>query len=93
MEKEEIIKEYEKSKKDIEDLLKLDPEKRKDGFMERIRSLDEDDEVYEYFVDTLSYKRIDKIHAYCNDFMKCGSKTAVRRNHDYPGVVLTTADS
>ena len=25
MEKEEIIKEYEKSKKDIEDLLKLDP--------------------------------------------------------------------
>ena len=55
MEKEEVIKEYEKSKKDIEDLLKLDPEKRKDGFMERIRSLDEDDEVYEYFVDTLSY--------------------------------------
>ena len=93
LEMEQIVAEYEKSKEDIDALRELDSEEKKKAFMERISALDDNDEVYEYFVDTLSYKRINKIFEYCNDFMKYGSKTAVRRNHDYPGVVLTTAHS
>ena len=35
----------------------------------------------------------EKIVDYCNDFLVFGTKNEARREHDYPGIVLTTCHS
>lgn len=69
------------------------PSDRKTALLEKMKEIDESDEVYESFLNTLEFKSIDQIFEYCNKFYDYGTTSAVRRIHDYPGVVLTTAHS
>jgi superfamily I DNA/RNA helicase len=66
---------------------------RKARLMELLEALDDEDEVYESFLETLKRKPMAKLFEYVNDFTRFGSAAAVRRTHSYPGVVLTTAHS
>ena len=66
---------------------------RKEKIIELLGALNDEDEVYESFLETIKRKRMDKLFEYVNDFYRFGSSAAVRRNHSYPGVVLTTAHS
>lgn len=59
-----------------------------------LQDLDDDDEVYESFIDVLKSKGdIERIISYCQDFEKYGTGNEVKRVKTYPGVVLTTAHS
>jgi superfamily I DNA/RNA helicase len=70
------------------------PHEKKDALLEVLKSIDHnDDEIYQQFLDTLSRKTFEKIVEYCNDFLVFGTKNEARREHDYPGVVLTTCHS
>ena len=68
---------------------------KKEMVLDLMTLIDEDeDEVYESFIETLKTKRtFGKIREYCRDFYEYGTQAAYRRLHDYPGVVLTTAHS
>ena len=53
-----------------------------------------DDEVYNAFLATMEFKpSVRNIYEYADDFREFGERAAFRRNHSYPGVVLTTAHS
>ena len=70
------------------------PQERKDALMEILKSIDHnDDEIYQQFLETLNRKSFEKIVEYCNDFLVFGEKNEARREHNYPGVVLTTCHS
>jgi superfamily I DNA/RNA helicase len=70
------------------------PHEKKDALMEILTAIDHnDDEIYQQFLETLSRKTFEKIVEYCNDFLIFGTKNEARREHDYPGVVLTTCHS
>ena len=69
------------------------PEEKKKRLMELLQYIDRDDEVYETFITTLGFKSFDKLLDYADKFKIYGSKSSVRRVHNYPGVVLTTAHS
>lgn len=70
------------------------PHEKKELLMEILTSIDHnDDEIYQQFLETLSRKSYEKIVEYCNDFLVFGTKNEARREHDYPGVVLTTCHS
>lgn len=61
---------------------------------EMLEKIDEDDEVYESFIEKLSFRKSTRaIIDYCKDFEKYGQKEAIRRTRDYPGVILVTAHS
>ncbi len=77
------------------EILKNYPEKQKmETICQMLEALDEDDEVYENFVDTLKGKNtVKKLVQYCMDFELYGAECAYKRQSDYPGVVLTTAHS
>ena len=69
-------------------------EEKKERLIELLTCLDEnEDEVFESFIETLKTKPVSKIFDYVSDFYRFGSTAAVRRTHNYPGVVLTTAHS
>ena len=78
----------------VEEMKRL-PEKQKlQSLHAMLDALDENDEVYESFVDTLKSKPcVSKVMEYCENFLLFGSTCAVRRKNDYPGVTLTTAHS
>lgn len=64
------------------------------AFMEMLEGINCEDEIYEKFLEKLSYRKsLDELVQYCEDFGKYGKKLSVRREHDYAGVVLTTAHS
>lgn len=68
-------------------------EKRK-AFFDILALFDEDDEIYEEFVETLQNQpSMAMIYQYCNDFNLYGDREEKRRENNYPGVVLTTAHS
>jgi ATP-dependent exoDNAse (exonuclease V) beta subunit len=70
------------------------PHEKKELLMEILTAIDHnDDEIYQQFLETLSRKSYEKIVEYCNDFLVFGTKNEARREHDYPGVVLTTCHS
>jgi ATP-dependent exoDNAse (exonuclease V) beta subunit len=70
------------------------PHEKKDALLEVLKAIDHnDDEIYQQFLETLSRKTFEKIVEYCNDFLVFGTKNEARREHDYPGVVLTTCHS
>jgi superfamily I DNA/RNA helicase len=96
---------FEKTAEEIEKLLdearvdaaivdsKLEHEK-KDALLDMLKTIDRnDDEIYQKFLETLERKTFEKIVDYCNDFLVFGTKNEARREHDYPGVVLTTCHS
>lgn len=72
-----------------------DASEKKTAFMDALKAIDRnEDEVYENFLETLERKpEVGAICDYLDEFYLYGSGAAFRRNHDYPGVVLTTAHS
>lgn len=67
---------------------------KKAKLMEYLQLIDlNNDEIYQKFLDTLSRKTFEKMCEYCKDFLLYSEKNEARREHDYPGVVLTTAHS
>lgn len=83
-----------KTKNDVE-IIRRYPEKVKyETIFAMLKALDDNDEVYQKFIETLQLKpTVSKLIKYCSDFELFGSECAVKREHDYPGVVLTTAHS
>lgn len=78
----------------IEEVRKLPDDKAKQTYIDMLNAINPmEDEVFQNFVDTLGFKNMSAIYDYNNHFMDYGAKNAVRRVHDYPGVVLTTAHS
>ena len=70
------------------------PHEKKDVLLEILHGIDHnDDEIYQQFLETLNHKTYEKIVEYCEDFLVFGTKNEARREHDYPGVVLTTCHS
>lgn len=71
------------------------PEKEcMENFFRMLDFLDEDDEIYQSFEDFLRrHASMNAILSYCEDFSAYGEKAEKRREHNYPGVVLTTAHS
>lgn len=70
------------------------PHEKKDALIDVLKSIDKnDDEIYQKFIETLERKTYEKIVDYCNDFLIFGTKNEARREHDYPGIVLTTCHS
>ena len=66
----------------------------RNNFFELLSSIDEDDEIFESFIDSLKYKSsMSEILDYCTDFELYGESAEKRRDHSYPGIVLTTAHS
>lgn len=91
----ELKAKIEEAEKRIADYqIKKNSKEKKAYLMEQLKAIDEnDDEVYESLLDTLDVKPLKKIFEYVSDFYRFGSAAAVRRTHNYPGVVLTTAHS
>ena len=96
---------FEKSAAEIEELIdegrveaamvdsKL-PHEKKEALLEILKAIDHnDDEIYQQFLETIGRKTFEKIVEYCDDFLVFGTKNEARREHDYPGVVLTTCHS
>ena len=72
----------------------LKGQKKRDYFHELLEELDEDDEIYEAFVESLKGKvNLSKELEYCKQFEEYGDGVAIRRKKIYSGVVLTTAHS
>ncbi len=70
------------------------PKLKRDAVIEAAKEIDDTDEVYLSFLDTLAFKSTyDQLVDYCGHFVEYGGQNAVRRTHDYPGIVLTTAHS
>lgn len=67
---------------------------KREAFFKILNLFDEDDEIYEGFVETLQNQpNMAMIYQYCNDFTLYGDREEKRRENNYPGVVLTTAHS
>lgn len=63
-------------------------------FMSLLKGIDIDDEIYQSFLEKLSYRKsFDELITYCVDFEKYGENETTRRQSNYEGVVLTTAHS
>ncbi len=71
------------------------PFEKKQAFIDMCKALDgNEDEVFDAFIKTLNHKAtIEKVFEYLDDFHDFGTDAAVKRTHDYPGIVLTTAHS
>lgn len=70
------------------------PEAQKAEIIRLLEEIDHnDDEIYQSLVETLKRKKLDKLIEYANEFDRYGTDAAIRRTHDYPGIVLTTAHS
>lgn len=71
-----------------------DEEEQSVMFTALLKALDDDDEIYEHFVDMVTAKgSFDDMLEYCRLFEVYGTGQAVKREKSYPGVVLTTAHS
>ena len=72
----------------------LHGDKKREYFHELLDELDEDDEIYEAFVESLKGKEsLQKEMEYCSLFEQYGEKVAIRRKKIYSGVILITAHS
>ena len=72
----------------------LNGKEKREYFHKLLEELDEDDEIYQAFVDSLKAKEsLQKEIEYCHLFEEYGEKVAIRRKKIYSGVVLTTAHS
>ena len=66
----------------------------REAFFKLLEALDDEDEIYEGFIDTLKGQpNMPAVFEYCNDFALFGDKEEKRREHNYAGVALTTAHS
>ena len=63
-------------------------------FPKCFQSIDEEDEVYQSFIKMVEQKQeFEEMLDYCRRFETYGSDQNHKREHSYPGVVLTTAHS
>lgn len=63
-------------------------------FLGMLMDIDDDDEVYEQFIEMVKAKKdFDSMMEYCRLFEVYGDKQTCKREKSYPGVVLTTAHS
>ncbi len=63
-------------------------------FLQMLQSIDEEDEVYQSFIKMVEQKQeFEEMLDYCRRFETYGSDQNHKREHSYPGVVLTTAHS
>lgn len=78
----------------VQKIRSLPEDSFRNNFFELLSSIDEDDEIFESFIDSLKYKSsMSEILDYCTDFELYGESAEKRRDHSYPGIVLTTAHS
>ena len=93
MNEEEILESIRKVQEMLKEVNSEEVDK-KGKLMEYLTLIDlNDDEIYQKFLETLNRKTFEKACEYCKDFLLYGEKNEARREHDYPGVVLTTAHS
>lgn len=91
---EEIEEMVEDLKVIVSSLKKMGPNEKKISLLELFLSLDDEDEIFLSFIETLSnYVTVDQILEYAEDLSLYGEKEGLRRMKKYPGVVLTTAHS
>lgn len=90
---EEIMAKIEDLIGRIEDIKAMPETERMKGIEKVLRSIDCDDEIFESFIDQILLKPYNMLIQYIYDFEEFGEKVAKRREHSYPGVVLTTAHS
>ena len=96
---ERSYEEIEKLKADADKRLEVircepSPKLKLDAVIEAAKEIDDTDEVFLSFLDTLAFKpSYSQLIDYCNHFVEYGGQNAVRRTHNYPGIVLTTAHS
>ena len=77
-----------------EQMKTMDEETYKKTFFEDLEAIDEDDEIYEEFLETLKNQpTMQQVFKYCDDFTLYGDREEKRREKRYPGVVLTTGHS
>ena len=63
-------------------------------FLSMIDDLDDDDEIFQGFYNSVKrYRSLRNALDYITDYDKYGKEIAIKRNRNYPGVVLTTAHS
>ena len=92
---EEVREEMDAVLEEIETLKSLKDKDRKEMLLDMLYVIDQDDdEVYQSFLEKVEYKRSFKsVVNYVDKFKTFGANVTYRRAHDYPGVVLTTAHS
>lgn len=72
----------------------LSGQAKRDYFHKLLEELDEDDEIYKAFIETLKGKAsLQKELEYCQIFEEYGERVAIRRKQIYSGVILITAHS
>lgn len=90
----EILQLIDALKEKLSSINRMPAKVAKDVFIEMLKGIDVEDEVYESFLEKLGFRRsITEVLSYCSDFEQYGKKLTIRRQHDYQGVVLTTAHS
>ena len=91
---DEIAEKIEELIGKIEDIKCLSEEKRIPEIEKILRAIDYcDDEIYQAFIEGILLKPYNMLIKYIYDFEEFGEKVAKRREHSYPGIVLTTAHS
>ena len=90
----EIAEMIKDAAEDVKTVNEADADKKKETLLEILRGIDHnDDEIYQKFLDTLNVKKFEQIIEYCGDFLVFGQRNEAKREHNYPGVVLTTCHS
>lgn len=80
--------------KEIKDMSLVSDAERKSAYHTLLSSIDDDDELFQSFLEKLKYKKdFSQEMKYILDFELYGSNITYKRCKDYPGVVLTTAHS
>lgn len=75
-------------------IAKMPQPEQKDALFAELELFDEDDEVYQGFLDMLKTQpSLDHVYEYCENFAEFGGDEKTRREANYPGVALTTAHS
>lgn len=78
----------------VEDFNNLKGPKQKEFFFELLEKIDEDDEIFQSFIETLKGKNtMSDVFDYCALFEEYGGDYKVRRQRQYEGVALITAHS
>lgn len=81
-------------KKEIEHIHNLPEAEKQKAFHDLIEPLDDDDELYERFLETIKRRKTFTAELkYMKDYELYGEKITFKRCRDYPGIVLTTAHS
>ena len=80
--------------KEIKDMSLVSDSERKSAYHTLLSSIDDDDELFQAFLEKLKYKKdFTQELKYILDFELYGGNVTYKRCKDYPGVVLTTAHS